>query len=87
MPSGACNRHTVEKLKEIKIQRAKQGICGAILWVKFAPGIERCLGLPENLVYGLLGVQLFVDGLRISLIGNCKLIFQVGKAIVDWSSR
>ena len=87
MPPGAGNRYAVQKLKEVKIQGAEQRICSAYLWVEFTPCVECFLGLPKNLVNRFLCIQLFVDELRIALIRNGKLIFQIDKAVVDRGGR
>ena len=87
MFSGPRNGNAIQHLEEVEVQRAKQRVRGPILRVQLAPRIEGLLGLPENLLDGLLGVELIVDEFRIAFVGKGQLILQVHETVVDRRSR
>ena len=59
--AGPGDGHAVQQLKEIIIQRAKQGFCGPFLVGTLAPQVKGLLCATEDFVDGLSGVQLVVD--------------------------
>ena len=84
--SGSGDGYAVQNFKEVKIKGAEQCIGGAFFCGKFAPGVEHLLSLLENILDGLLGIQLGIDIFGIALIGNGKLIFKVYKTVVNRGS-
>lgn len=39
--------------------------------------------IPPILVNGFFGVQCFIDKFWVALIGDGKLVFKIGKAVID----
>ena len=87
MLPAARNGHAVQHLEKIKVQRLEQRFGRAPLCGQLAPCVEGLLCAAEDLVDGMRGVQLVVDLRSIALIGQCQLIAQVVKAVVDRRGR
>ena len=85
--SGAGNRHAVQKLKEIKIEHLEQRVRRALFRLQVAPFVESALCLTEDFINGFLRIQLLFEYFRVTLVGQCKLIAQIEKSIVDRRCR
>ena len=87
MLSGSCNSYTIQYFKEIKIQSSQKSICGSLFRIQFAPCIKCLLSLTENILQRFACVKLAVEILSIAFIGNCQLVSQIHKSIINWCSR
>ena len=83
MLSGTGDRHAVQQLKKVKIQRPQKSVRRAFFGGETAPRIERLLCLTEYLIDTLCYIELFIDLFGIPLIGKGELIFKVDKFVVD----
>lgn len=70
MFAGSGNRHTVQKLEEIKVQCPQQCIRCSLFCGQFAPSVIRLLSLTEDFVDALACCKFLVDLLRITLISK-----------------
>ena len=52
---GSGNGHTVQNLKEVKVQHGQEVFCGTLFRFPFAPGVECFLSIPEDLINGTGG--------------------------------
>ena len=84
MLPGSGDRHAIQHLKEVKIQRTQQIVRRALIYVQLAPCVERLLCLAEDLVHRFCGIQLTVHEAAVTLIGKRQLIPQICEAVVDW---
>ena len=83
MPSGAGNRHAVQHLKEVEVERPQQCVRSASLGRQLAPCVEGLLRPAEDLVDGFAGVQLRVDDGGVALVGELELVFKIVETVVD----
>ena len=80
---GSGNGHTVQNLKEVKVQHGQEVFCGTLLRFPFAPGVECFLSIPEDLINGTGGFQLVIDQRTVAHIGKLELVFQIIEPGVD----
>ena len=87
MFSGASYSNAVENFKEIKAQRVEQSFGCALAVGQVRPAVESSLCLTEDVVNSRCCVEQRIDLVRLSLISECELIFEVIKTVVDRRSR
>src|SRR5699024_9140677 len=87
MSSGTSDGYAIQYFKEVKIQHSKKRISSALIRIQFAPSIESLLGISEYFFNWLLCIQSFIKPTGITFIGECQLITQINKTVINRCRR
>ena len=83
MLARASNRHLVEDLEEVKVERVGECLGAALLGGKLGPDREGALSALEHVLNVGREPQLLRPPSRISLIGKPQLVAKITEAVVD----
>ena len=83
MLAGTGDGHTVKQLEKVKIEHIENRRCRPLFRRQFRPVVEDFLRPAKYLIDIFGGIEFFIDFLRLPFVCQCKLVSQIGKAVID----
>ena len=80
--AGTGDGDAVEQLEEFEVEGLEDGIRRAFFGRQLAPTGEGSLGLAENFLDTVAGVELGAEFFGFAFVGEGELVFEIGEAVV-----
>ena len=85
--SGAGDGNVVQENGEVDVELVHEILGVSLLLRKLAPQVEGTLGIVENRIHALAGIQLAVEFGLIVPVSQCQLVPQIREPVVDRGRR